>query len=83
MNRLGPLAIAICILTAAAGCRSTAGPDWMHPGSAEAQRKQALRYDPYPQNESGPSIAGARPREYDVPPPETSRARWTLGKWDQ
>jgi hypothetical protein len=65
------------------GCASTAGPSWFHPGSATTQQTRALRYDPYPENEPGPTIVGSRPREYQKPPPETSRARWFLGNWGQ
>lgn len=81
MNLFCPLAIVLPILIAPAGCCSTARPDWTHPGGAEVQQKRALRYDPYPENEPGPVLTGVRPRQYEVPPPETSRARWTRGKW--
>lgn len=46
------------------------------PGSSDIQQRRAVRFDPYPQNEGGPSIVGARPREYDKPIPEVDRARW-------
>jgi hypothetical protein len=83
VNRSWPLAVALPILSALAGCCSTAGPDWAHPGGADVQQKRALRFDPYPENEPGPALTGVRPREYEDPPPETSRARWTLGNWGQ
>jgi hypothetical protein len=65
------------------GCCSTATPDFAHPGTARVQQGRALRYDPYPENEPGPPLVGVRPREYDKPPPETSQARWFLGRWGQ
>jgi hypothetical protein len=71
------------MLVALAGCQDIAGPDWFHPGTAAAQQKRALRYDPYPENDSGPSTAGTRPRDFDIPPPEPSRARWEDGKWGE
>jgi hypothetical protein len=74
----GPL-----ILIALGGCKTTAKPDWTHPGPAREQQGRALRYDPYPENESGPPMAGVRPREYETPPPEPSRARWYREKWGQ
>jgi hypothetical protein len=83
VNRFWPLAAALPILLWMGGCRTTARPDWTHPGSAAEQQKRALRYDPYPDNEAGPALTGVRPREYDVPPPEVSRARWTKGNWAQ
>jgi hypothetical protein len=79
----GPLAAGLVILATAGGCCGIAPPNWGHPGSAAVQQKRALRYDPYPENEPGPSIEGTRPREYANPPPEASRARWTLGNWGQ
>ena len=76
------LAAGLLILVALGGCRGIAGPNWMHPGTAAVQEKRALRYDPYPEKETGPSMEGTRPREYDAPPPETSRARWQSGHWE-
>jgi hypothetical protein len=69
--------------TALGGCKNTAGPSWLHPGSAPAQQARALRYDPYPENEAGPEMVGVRPREYQKPPSEASRARWQHGNWGQ
>lgn len=83
MKRVAVSVTGLILLLASLGCRSTARPDWMHPGSAPVQQARALRYDPYPENEPGPALVGARPRAYDKPPPETSRARWTLGNWGQ
>lgn len=77
------LAVGLLLLTAMSGCKSTAGPSWLHPGSAPMQQARALRYDPYPENEPSPGMAGVRPREYEKPPPEPSRARWQLGGWGQ
>jgi hypothetical protein len=81
VSRMWPLAVVLPILIAPAGCCHTARPDWAHPGGTEVQQKRALRYDPYPENEPGPALTGVRPREYESPPPETSRARWTKGNW--
>ena len=77
------LAAGLLVSSALAGCASTAKPNWLHPGTAQAQQARALRYDPYPENESGPPMTGDRPREYETPPPEPSRARWFLGNWGQ
>ena len=65
------------------GCKSTAGPCWLHPGTARTQQTRALRYDPYPESNPGSAMIGVRPREFEKPPPETSRARWFLGKWGE
>jgi len=81
MNMQQSLAAGLLILIASGGCQNIARPNWSHPGSAQSQQCQALRYDPYPENDIGPTMVGARPREYQNPPPEASRARWFLGKW--
>ncbi len=83
MVRAGMLAFALLISVAICGCCRTAMPSWSHPGTADAQRCRALRYDPYPENEPGPAVVGVRPREFDQPPPEPSRARWQDGNWGQ
>ncbi len=81
--RSGWFFAAALLLISTAGCIHTGGPQWLHPGSAKCQQNRALRYDPYPENEPGPTMVGVRPREYQMPPPEPSRARWQLGKWGE
>lgn len=81
MHKLSRLLLLTLIALALAGCRSVSPPDWAHPGPAGYQQSMAERYDPYPENETGPQIVGARPREYQKPPPETSRARWLPWNW--
>ncbi len=61
---------------ALAGCQGTAGPSWLHPGDADTQQKRALRYDPYPEPDTGPPVDGARPRDYETPLADPARARW-------
>jgi len=68
--------VVLLFAIASAGCKTTATPCWLHPGDTETQQKQALRYDPYPEPDTGPPVDGARPREYEVPPADPSRARW-------
>lgn len=41
------------------------------------ERNQAVRYDPFPDNDIGPEIDGGRPRDYGQQLPETVRGRWT------
>ena len=83
MKRSWLLAVGVLALTFPAGCKSVAEPCWLHPGPAQQQQTRALRYDPYPENEAGPAMVGVRPRAYEKPPPEPSRARWCLGNWGQ
>lgn len=80
MGKVGSLLLAI-LLFGGAGCRSVSPPNWFHPGPAAYQQSTAERYDPYPENEIGPQIVGARPREFQKPPPEPVRARWLPWKW--
>jgi len=57
------------------GCPTVRMPDLYHPGPAGYQRAQALQYDPYPLDDVGPPVAGARPKEYDRPIPEVKRGQ--------
>ncbi len=77
------LAAGVLCTIALAGCQHLARPDWTQPGSAASQQARALRYDPYPENEPGPALVGARPRAYQVGTPEPSRSRWFLGRWGE
>jgi hypothetical protein len=75
---LSPMVGLLVLVATSAGCRTTATPSFAHPGGAEAQRKQAVRYDPYPDPNIGPSVDGARPRDYQQPMAEPASARWHL-----
>ena len=83
MERLCCLLLTTVVAVGVAGCRSVGPPNWLHPGPAVHQQSTAERFDPYPENEPGPEIVGARPREYQKPPPEPSRARWLPWSWVQ
>ena len=69
--------VSLATLAVVVGCQSLAGPDWGHPGSAAEQQRRAERFDPFPQDECGPPIEGARPREFQTPPAEVKRSRWS------
>ncbi|MFZ5832648.1 MAG: hypothetical protein ACOY3P_21380 [Planctomycetota bacterium] len=45
-------------------------------GPERVQQAKAERFDPYPENEPGPAIEGARPPGYENPLPEVVRGRW-------
>ena len=76
------LLIAVMIASAASGCASLGKPDWLDPGPAANQRRKAVRFDPYLQDEIAPSqlrlsiMDGSRPRDFLEPVPEVKRARW-------
>jgi hypothetical protein len=55
----------------------TATPQLRAGGTAEQQQHQAQLFDPYPDNNIAPAIAGGRPPGYEQPLPETERSRWT------
>ncbi|MEX0585981.1 MAG: hypothetical protein WD176_05020 [Pirellulales bacterium] len=58
------------------GCATLDPPYLGYPGSVAYQRAVANRWDPYPDDEAGPSVSEVRPREFKDAPPESSRARW-------
>ena len=70
------------LLPVAVGCASLGKPDWLEPGPAAYQRRKAVRFDPYLQDDIAPSslrlplMDGARPRDFAEPVPEVRRARW-------
>jgi hypothetical protein len=74
------LMVAICLTTA--GCSSLGRPDWLEPGPAMSQRRRAVRFDPYLQDDIAPAalrmplMDGARPRDFADPVPEVTRSRW-------
>jgi hypothetical protein len=69
--------MAVLGLLCLTGCFNLAPPRWFHPGSAPVQQNRAIRFDPYPENETGP-VTGTRPREFATPLAEPARARWQL-----
>ena len=90
MNRLWLVVFAMVLPLGLAGCRGLARPNWFYPGTAERQQAQAEQFDPYPENEPGPEIVGARPLEYEKPVAEVRRvqpsfdplrARWLPWNW--
>lgn len=81
MNRLRLLVWVVVMAGVAGGCSSSGRTNLFAPGPAPYQQRQAERFDPYAEKESGPEVVGARPREYQKPPSEPSRARWMPWSW--
>lgn len=75
MFRLWWAAPAVVILAWTSGCAGR-GPNWGYQGTALQQQQRAQRFDPYPENNIGPTLTGVRPREYEKPYPEPLRAQW-------
>ena len=77
MGKFAKSAILTLSLVALAGCNLD-GPKLFHPGNAATQQKRAERFDPYPDKDIAPEVVGGRPRDYQVPIPETERSRWPI-----
>jgi len=83
MSKLWSL-LSIGILAGMVGaCSSSGRTNLFSPGPAPYQQRQAERFDPYAEKETGPEIVGARPRDYQKPPSEPSRARWMPWNWSR
>ena len=81
MNKWWCMALTVLLASGFVGCRGVSPPHFFHPGTAQYQQSQAQRFDPYPENEPGPEVVGARPQEYEKPPAEVLRARWLPWNW--
>jgi hypothetical protein len=72
------------LLALAAGCTGPNGerregwPRLFGPGPAAYQRERAQRFDPYADTNmtNDNNMQDARPRDYQLPPAEPTRARW-------
>lgn len=83
MNALpGRLVVFVALVCGLTGCASLGKPQWLEPGPAQMQRRRAVRFDPYLQDDIAPSslrmplMDGARPRDFNEPVPEIRRSRW-------
>jgi hypothetical protein len=71
--------------SAVSGCSTLGRPEWLQPGPEANQRRRAVRFDPYLQNDIGPYqfrlplMDGTRPRDYAEPITEVKRSRWWSG----
>jgi hypothetical protein len=71
-------ALLMGLLIVSTGCASRAG--WGFPwgqGTVDRQNSRAVIHDPYPLNDIGPEVVGARPRGYQNPLPEAKRNQLT------
>jgi len=46
-----------------------------YPGNIAHQQRQAMLFDPYPDNDLAPAFEGGRPRSFQVPRSEVVRSR--------
>lgn len=63
------------LLAVVSGCGQTR-PLLAPPGPIRYQQNNASLHDPYPDQDAGPEIDGARPREFTHPAAEPVRSRW-------
>ena len=80
--RMARLWLALLIVPlCAVGC-SLPSPCLGPPGPAALQQERAMRFDPYPEPDTGPEVVGGRPRGFDAPAAEPTRARhWGSPTW--
>jgi hypothetical protein len=58
----------------AVGAGGVQGPNWNSPGTLSQQQQRANVFDPFANNEVGPEIVGGRPRDFQKPMSEATRA---------
>lgn len=75
MDKLWMLVLTGVAALGLTGCRGVDLPNWCCPGPFKHQQNVAERFDPHPENDVGPEVIGARPREYQKPVAEPLRAR--------
>jgi len=63
------------------GCRSDRPHALDPPGTVEQQRLDSTIFDRYPDAESGPTVVGGRPREFQQPLSEPDRSRLFKSRW--
>ena len=83
MDRRFYCLLAALLVVSSVGCGGMGRPRLQGPGPASYQRSLAEQFDPYPENESGPQIVGARPRDFQKPIPETPRIQWSPSPWQR
>ena len=68
------LIIGCCIVTSSIGC-GLPRPLLAPPGPIRYQQNNASFHDPYADNDAGPEVVGARPRDFQKPAAEPVRSR--------
>lgn len=76
------LAATVLILTGLVGC-GYARPLLPPGGTVQQQRYNASVHDPYADNDLGPAVVGARPRDFQKPLAEPVRNQWFQNSWWQ
>ena len=76
MLRRMTLALTTLATLFAAGCANGRLYNPFRPGDVQAQRIRATVHDPYPDQDKGPAVDDARPRDYQQQSPEPVRNRF-------
>lgn len=66
--------IALACFALMSGC-TLPNRQYQQPRTIGQQQLDATQFDPYADNDAGPEIVGARPRDFQRPAPEAVRAR--------
>jgi hypothetical protein len=72
MRRFASLIALSTILPPLCGCLTP--PNLAHPGTEAQQQSRSQIFETYPDNDLGPPVVGGRPREYQEPRAEVTRA---------
>ncbi|MFN0020510.1 MAG: membrane or secreted protein [Pirellulaceae bacterium] len=75
LRRLTLVAMALAT-TVSAGCANGRFYNPFRPNDVQAQRIRATVHDPYPDQDKGPPVDDARPRDYQRQSPEPVRNRF-------
>ncbi len=80
MRRFAMIVLMLGVL-GTVGCRTTETPQFYTTRDSQQQQAAAQRFDPYPETDVAPEALGSRPRDYQKPVAEPSRARWDPRTW--
>lgn len=65
--------VALAVMSFSSGCHSSGYAERFGFGSMDKQKAKAAEFDPFPLNDIGPPIVGARPPGFFNPVPEPRR----------
>lgn len=65
--------VALAVMSVASGCHSSGYAERFGLGSMDKQKAKAADFDPFPLNDIGPPVVGARPHGFFNPLPEPRR----------
>ncbi len=72
-SQMAPMLFTLCCTVTFAGCAGLRWGQRWGQGTIDLQKARATVHDPFPLNDIGPEVVGARPREFYSPQAEASR----------